>query len=235
MLYLSQHGIEAIANMALRDYARHNLSCTYLPIDIDDFAKTYLGLRLKYTQLSSDGSILGLTTYKDVQVELTLGNRKIVIAVEEDTILLNDGLYMPQHSKLRRFTIAHECSHQILGRIMRHDSRKDFKTDRLYSCRDLKNAQAWSERLANALGAAILMPKLDLLRMLRGFNPTKFTMYGNRFNPMDYRQIKDLSDRYEVSFTAMALRLKELGFIERKHACEYHDPRDIFPDEAACL
>ena len=234
MFHLSQYDIERIARMALRDYAMQRPSDTYIPVDIDNFAKTYLGLQLKYAQLSSDSSLLGLTAYKDVQIELVFDDRKSVISVEEDTILLNESLYMPQNSRLRRFTIAHECSHQILGRIMRIGAHGNFKTDRLYSCRDLKNAEDWSERQANALSAALLMPRLDLLRMLRGFGPTKFTMYGNRFNPMDYRRIKDLSDRYEVSFTAMVLRLKELGFIDRRHESEYYDPRDIFPDEVVC-
>ena len=61
----------------------------------------------------------------------------------------------------RRFTLAHECAHQLLFHLESEDTkaacRKLYAERRTYSLRDLKSNEDWNEWQANVLGAAILM------------------------------------------------------------------------------
>jgi len=230
MLRLSRNEIEDIAVSVLHDYAIQTaVTERHLPVDIEDFAQKYLGMRVQYRRLSDDGSLLGLTTRKDVQVKLTYTDRDVIISVSEDSILIDDTLYRKRRG---RFTVAHECAHQVLTHVEeRHTGtsfRKAFKPGKLYSVHELNLVNEWREWQANTLGAALLMPRMEIHRRLRGFRPVRFTAYGSRFNPMEYRRIKDLADNFDVSMSAMTLRLKELGFIDCKLESEYYDPRDIF-------
>jgi len=233
MLRLSRNDIEDIGVSILRDYAARIVNDEHIPVDIDAFARKYLGLQIQYRSLSDNGSILGITIYKDVQVDMTLRNHNIVISATEDTILLDEQLYKPENKRRERFTIAHECAHHILARIEERQTgvsfRKAFNPGEVYSFHELDSAEAWCEWQANTLGAALLMPRLELLKMLRrGFPPYHLTMYGNRFNRWDYLKVKSLSNNFNVSMSAMTLRLKDLGFINRKPESEYRNPIDIF-------
>jgi len=204
-----------------------------IPVNIEDFALKYLGLHVQYRPLSNDGSVLGLTAYRDVQVNLTYTDRSVVVSVSEDSIWLDDIL---RHKRRGRFTIAHECGHQIIARVDECRTgvsfRKAIEPGKLYSPRELKSANDWCEWQANALGAALLMPRMEIHKRLRGFRPVKFTAYGSRFAPIEYRRIKDLAYNFNVSMTAMILRLKELEYIDCKPESEYYDPRDIFCEGA---
>lgn len=66
----------------------------------------------------------------------------------------------------RRFTLAHECAHQILFQLetdeQKEACRKLYAERRAYSLRDLKSNEDWNEWQANALGAAILMPQQEI-------------------------------------------------------------------------
>jgi hypothetical protein len=217
MLILSKQNLEEIGGSVLRDYSKR----IHLPVDIEGFAQRYLGLRIEYRKLSDHGHILGLTSYKGVVVELHFKAGNQYITVPEDTILLDERLESKSELHRRRFTIAHECAHQILTRM----EERIIKT---HSYRELVTAGDWSEWQANVLAAALLIPSAELTAALNWWRmPFKPTLYGNRFNTMEYRQIKHLTQKFCVSIAAMVIRLKELGSIIIKSALEYHDPQEI--------
>jgi len=229
MLYLSQNDIEIIGESVLQDYAKHYAANIRFPFDIAAFARDYLKLEIYHRKLSDSGTIMGLTTYKDVQLELTFSIGNVVISVPEDTILLDDTLMGKDKRGRERFTIAHECAHQIVARIEERETgssfRKEFVAGRTYSCREIKSVEDWSEWQANSLGAVLLMPRSRMTADLdRGYAPFRPIMYGNRFNTPDYMRIKSLSNQYGVSITAMTARLRELGRVCRKPETEYVDP-----------
>jgi Zn-dependent peptidase ImmA (M78 family) len=225
VLVLSQKDIEVIGYSVLRDCVKGGR--IRIPVDIEGFARYYLGLQIEYRKLSDKGNILGLTSYKGVVLELSFNSGNIHITVPEDTILLDELLENPKEQHRRRFTIAHECAHQILARM--EDNRTSLVPGKTYSCRELRSAEDWSEWQANALGAVLLIPKHELIKELNSGwrKPFKPVMYGNRFNTMDYQQLKSLAKKFGVSVSAMKIRLKELGSIIRKDASEYHDPLEI--------
>jgi hypothetical protein len=229
MLYISQKDIEIIGESVLRDYNKRSISRNLFPFDIAAFAKEYLKLDIYHRRLSDSGKLMGLTTYRDILLELEFATGNVEIKVPEDTILVEEKLLSYENRRRERFTVAHECAHQVIARIEERQTGSSFRnkleSGRTYSCRELKTAEDWSEWQANSLGAVLLMPRFDVTAELnKGFAPFRPTLYGNRFNSHDYRRIKALADRYEVSFMAMVVRLRELGFIIYKSESEYRDP-----------
>ena len=112
-----------------------------------------------------------------------------VIPLKRNQVLLDSSFIQPgQVKKLcgkRRFTLAHECAHQILFQLESDEGkaacRKQYAARRCYSLRDLKTREDWNEWQANALGAAILMPKEEIgFAMWRFASGRKLKNYLNR-------------------------------------------------------
>lgn len=81
--------------------------------------------------------------------------------------------YLPEREKQknahqRRFTLAHECAHQILFRLesepVKNSLRSRYRHQQTYACRDLKSKEDWNEWQADTLGAALLMPRSAVVR-----------------------------------------------------------------------
>lgn len=95
---------------------------------IDQLAKDYLGLNVSFARLSSDGSICGLTAYADTEYITEEMGIKRTIPLRRNQVLLDESFMKPgqvrQLCGKRRFTLAHECAHQILFQ-MESDEVKD--------------------------------------------------------------------------------------------------------------
>lgn len=137
---------------------------------IDQFAKEYLDMNVSFTRLSPDGSICGLTAYADTEYIIEEMGVKRTIPLRKNQILLDVSFIQPgQVHKLcgkRRFTLAHECAHQILFQMESEAAQsvyvKKYSARTAYSLRDLKTREDWNEWQANVLGAAILMPQKEI-------------------------------------------------------------------------
>ena len=232
---LSQADIELIGKSILRDYVRRTTGTIRLPIDITCFAQHYLGVRIQHRRLSDKGNILGLTTYKRVNLKLAFADKNVLLSVPENTILIEERLLHPHNRKRWRFTIAHECAHQILARISDKEVgggfRKSFATGTPCSYRELKTPEDWSEWQADSLGAVLLMPKMEVLNQLHsGHKPFALTKYGDHFNSWDYTKLKRMADTFYVSLKAMELRIKKLGYLALKPKSACSEPLEIFDD-----
>ena len=112
----------------------------------------------------------------------------------------------------RRFTVAHEIGHLVLGHL---DASKtgELHIDRKFpfKARNARSAQAVDpqEIEANAFAAALLMPAKALREDFKKF----------RADAIDYFDYEDdelasaLAERYNVSLQAMIIRLTRLGLI----------------------
>ena len=160
-MYLSYLDIEQIAAAALEDF-RYCTGIDAFCTPIDQFAKDYLGLNVLFTKLSADGSILGLTAYADTVLKagdrgfgknLTLKANDVVL----DSSFIESAYNIQKLCGKRRFTLAHECAHQILFEMepesVQKEHRQKYATRRAYSLRDLKCREDWNEWQANALGS----------------------------------------------------------------------------------
>jgi hypothetical protein len=200
-----------------------------MPFDIERFAHNYLGLNIEYKKLSDTGDVLGLTAYGGMELVLDFSGSPVCVTVPDDTVMLDDKLMTPQSLHRRRFTIAHECAHQILARIEErktgHSFRKALVSGRKYSFRDLHSVDDWGEWQANSLAAALLIPKSALTMELNEWDkPFKPVLYGYWFSRNDYRQMKNLGDSFCVSMSAMKKRLSDLDSLIVKTVYDYVDP-----------
>ncbi|MCL2821566.1 MAG: ImmA/IrrE family metallo-endopeptidase [Oscillospiraceae bacterium] len=236
---LSYNDIENIAKAELYKFMSPAIDVKGIrPIIIGTFASSYLRLQVKYTRLSDYGKVLGLTTYADTDIILNRYCNKDKIFVPAKTILIDESLSPPgiwniydKASKQRQFTIAHECAHQILYRRMPEDERKAF--DKKYSKRtmtiqELTTVEDWLEWQANALAAALIMPK-KYIELLLG-NRQLFR-FGNRMNKTDNLLFRNIGNRLGVSQLALTLRLKQLGYLHILPASEYFCASDIECDD----
>jgi len=207
-------------------------------IVIGTFASSYLQMQIKYTRLSDCGKVLGITTYADADIILRRNYRNETIYVPAKTILLDECLSPPDiwgkpdnASKQRQFTIAHECAHQILYRRMPEDERRKFDmkySKRIMTIQEMKTVEDWREWQANALAAALIMPK-KYIELLLGNR--RLFLFGNRMNIPDNIVFRNIGNRLGVSQTALKLRLKQLGYLHVLTASDYFNPMDIECDE----
>jgi hypothetical protein len=235
---LSYNDIERIAEAELKSFTGGLTRSAWAvkPIPIEEFAVNHLGLRLVYTRLSNNGESLGITTYADTDIELNRYCRKEKIHVLKDTILLDECLQDSQdwqHTERgrKRFTIAHECAHHIIHRKEPEHRQTELQQkycSRSFSVGEMKSLDDWSEWQANALAAALLMPKKYISLLLRG---RRITYFGKRLNHPDKFIFDDMCYRFGVSKTALTLRLKQLDCIDFLSTLDYYDPSDIVSDK----
>lgn len=204
---------------------------------IDQLAKDYLGLEVSFASLSKDGSICGLTAYADTEYIIEEKDRKRIIPLRKNQILLDQSFIEPyQVRKLcgkRRFTLAHECAHQILFQIETDEGkdacRMKYSARTPYSLRDLKTREDWNEWQANVLGAALLMPQKEIdLAMWHLTGGKRLTNYEGMFAYRDRMVLSMLCQNLGVSKSAAIIRLRHLGYLEDRPHLEYSDPLEVW-------
>lgn len=204
---------------------------------IDQLAKDYLGLNVSFARLSSDGSICGLTAYADTEYIVEKMGIKRTIPLSQNQVLLDESFIKPgQVQKLcgkRRFTLAHECAHQILysmeDEAVKAACQQKYAARTAYSLRDLKSREDWNEWQANVLGAAILMPQKEIdYAMWYYAGGKKLVNYEGRFAYHDRLALALICSQLGVSKTAAVIRLRDLGYIEDRPYREYVDPLEVW-------
>lgn len=204
---------------------------------IDQLARDYLGLRVSFARLSVDGSICGLTAYADTEyITEEMGIRR-TLPLKKNQVLLDESFIKPGNVKMlcgkRRFTLAHECAHQILFQMETDEHKESCKgkyaARTAYSLRDLKTREDWNEWQANVLGAAILMPQKEIdLAMFYYASGKKLTNYEGRFAYRDRLALDMICKQLGVSKSAAVIRLRDLGYIEDRPYSEYEDPLEVW-------
>ncbi|MCD7785248.1 MAG: ImmA/IrrE family metallo-endopeptidase [Oscillospiraceae bacterium] len=200
---------------------------------IEKFATDYLGLDVSFAKLSPDGSICGLTAYVNTWYEIDTKEGKWSIPLKQNQVLLDESFMRPgQVEKLcgkRRFTLAHECAHQILYQFESEENkcacRKQYAARKSYSPRNLKTREDWNEWQANVLGAAILIPQREIeLAMLFYSNGKNLTSFEEKFCCRDQITLDQLCDTFGVSRTAVIIRLRHLGYLDDRPRSEFYGP-----------
>jgi len=229
---LSFEEIERCSLAVLRDYTGSDAAKSLLPLNVDAFARDYLGLQLAYTRLSNTGNVLGLTTYADTEVELHRYCRIDKLRVAGNTILVDESLAREIKERgRRRYTVAHECAHHIFRRMK--DAREESAPPRpaydLYTSPPEKTA---AERSANALAAALLMPQNQIgVLMSRFARERKLISFEGRFNIPDKLALTHICSALELSRAAVTIRLRQLGYLILAPLITYTDPVEVVRDE----
>lgn len=244
-MILSHTQIEEIAAAVTKDFnefffGKHAAFETYYAqaTPIDQLAGDYLGLRVSFAHLSDDGSICGLTAYTDTEYASTCRGVTRLIPLKANEVLLDSSFMEPGQVKARcgkrRFTLAHECAHQLLFQMESDEAQRSHKEAYFprtaYSLRDLKTREDWNEWQANALGAALLMPQREIDRAMRYLTQgRKLINYGGCFNYGDRTTLSQLCQTLGVSKSAAVIRLRQMGYLEDRPYEEYTDPLEVWP------
>lgn len=133
-MILSQKKIEEIAVAVIRDFQKSFFGSEAddparfaLPTPIDQFASDYLNLKVSFQKLSSDGSIYGLTAYVDTEYQIEVDGSQRSIFLKTNDVVLDKSFIEPENIRKlcgkRRFTLAHECAHQILFQLDADDRK----------------------------------------------------------------------------------------------------------------
>ncbi|MDR0916751.1 MAG: ImmA/IrrE family metallo-endopeptidase [Oscillospiraceae bacterium] len=232
-MILSYYDIELIAENILRDYGYSPESDT--PLNVENFAIKHLGLSMVYDRLSVYGDILGLTTHADADIIVPYIMYPKTIHAPPNTLLIDTSLLPEYPNDWRqrgryRFTVAHECAHQILFRAEPDERQKSLRQlePRPYSARELNSKSDWCEWQANALAAALLMPRRKVARLM---GVRRLTRYGSKLNRPDDLFFHALLSAFDVSKTALTKRLLQLELMFQCSYSDYYDPTDIMGDE----
>ncbi len=222
-MILSYENIEHIAAGVAKDF------CNAIPagekkyeINIDRLAKAYLGLEVSYRMLSDDGSVLGVTAYKDTEYAVKAGDVTKVISLKRNQVLLDKSLAVFSDNvagtRRRRFTLAHECAHQILFQLEDQEGaaacRKPYALCMARRPRLLRTREDWREWQANALGSALLMPADRLEQAIRELHWEPPLVFHDGYPTIRSKLlIEHLCSRFSVSRAALTIQLRLLGFI----------------------
>lgn len=253
---LSRKQLEEIANAHIRSFIRFDGK--------DDpkfsawkFAVHYLGKKVRFEWLSNEGVYLGLSVFSDhtpVPVYIPETGKVSLQEVGKDTILLDKTLaaISPDSSSRPRFTLMHECAHQILHRdyFLRQNlegnscgiayslqKREDVPGDAAKPKREWTD-EDWLEWQANYLAGALLMPSHRVRRFLE--ESILISEYRDRVRTKQpeeaaYRYlVRGLAGAFRVSPVTAGIRLDQIGFTRlpdqaMRKPCIYNLPHTLAP------
>lgn len=239
-MILSRTQIEAIGSAFVLEFEQHcrpvssySYGFARNAFPIEQFATDHLGLEVFMTKLSPDGSICGLTAYADTEYHVSDGNHIHTIPIHRKQVLLDSSLAAESRTGRRRFTLAHECAHQILFAFEDAATQKArqaaYAQRSSYSLRELKTKEDWDEWQANALAAAILIPinKLkDVRCQMSQKEPIK--RYGTKMDAQGRADLNALCSTFLVSKSAMLIRLRQIGAVIDRPVSEWRDPLEVW-------
>ena len=227
-MILSQRQLEEIAASTTKDFNRFFFGDeadkpdrSALPTPIDQFAKNYLGLHVSFARLSPDGSICGVTAYADTEYKITELGITRTLALKRNQVILDESFILSGNVQRlcakRRFTLAHECAHQILFQLESEEVKAScemrYSARTAYTPRELKTREDWNEWQANVLGAAILLPQKEVDLAMRRFAETPLINYEGRYSYGDHLTLRLFCRLFGVSKTTASIRLRQLGYM----------------------
>lgn len=227
MVRLSRNDIEQIAERILIQYRKlpEVQKKKMYRVDPELLLTKVLGLNIEYGHLSIDGSILGLTSFEEVEVEvLDYTDMETFVSLDGKTVIIEEDLHNDSTQIGRfNFTLMHEGSHQIFKKLFPNEygckkpntSPVHYHT---YNSEKNKPIKDWEEWQANTLAAAILLPKdlIDYGMFLFGLGK-KIKCLNRITNFETYQKFSALADFLGASKSALAIRMKQLNLLEKEY------------------
>ena len=223
MLYISRNDIEQIAEYIIEKYKKafvpkHHLCYNIDPVELANL----LGFRIVYANITADGSILGQTSCSCVWTPIVgPDGDEYLFYLDGKTILVEERLLRDSKNVGRKnFTIAHELAHQIINREYQnmYSTPNQVFCDYRRSAKPHKEITDWYEWQADALAAAILLPKDALTDAMFMFGlGDKIKLLSKRYSENRYNQFCEMAEFFQVSKTALSYRMEQLGLLERNY------------------
>lgn len=223
MAYLSRNDIERIAEQVITQYKQAFVPEQHMCYNVDPAnLASMLGFQIEYVNITKDGSILGQTSSGAIWVPIIGPDQKeMLFLLDGKTILIEKQLLLSQKCIGRKnFTIAHELAHQIINREfpqmygLQHRTFCDYRR----SVNKRKQITDWYEWQADALAAALLLPKDALLDSMFLFGlGDKMKVLSKKYSPNNYERFCNMAECLQVSKTALSYRMEQLGLLERNY------------------
>ena len=134
------------------------------------------------------------------------------------TILIDKRLLLPNLIGRRNFTIAHELAHLILNQQFSYNTEI---TNRIFcdyrrSVQPKKRITDWYEWQADALAASLLLPPDAISDAMFIFGlGEKVKCLSRKYSQYNYDRFCEMAEYLQVSKTALAYRMEQLGLLER--------------------
>lgn len=220
---LSRKDLESIADRVIKAYMKLPEIAGYPVFRIypEILAEKLLGLKVDYRHLSTDGSILGLTSYGEAGLELprcdAVGE---IYHLDGKTVLIESDLRESVEQEGRKnFTIMHEVSHHILKMLFPRDYGVKPQKRPVHFCRvNTIRREDWEEWQSNALASCMLLPRRLVEQAMRLFDVEGGIRILNQvFAKEDYDRFVGMTELLGCSRTALSIRMKQLGYIEKDY------------------
>ena len=238
MKHLSCKDIEAIAERVFSAYRElPDLKNTHIyRVEPESLLTKLLGLKIEYQHLSLDGSILGMTSFSEIGVEVFDDtDQDTYFILDGKTVLVEKDLQQNTSQKGRcNFTTMHEASHQIYRMLYPKEYGASTSSPiHFYKTNSEKRCfiSDWEEWQANTLASAILLPKDLIIQGMFLFElGTKIGYLSKNYTPLVYDKFSALADFLGSSKTALSIRMKQLGLLEES-PLNPHNYLTIYPED----
>jgi len=214
MVMLSYKHIEQIAKETVQNFL-DDPWIPFQPIDMKRMATDFLGLSLRYRNLSEYGTILGLTTFVDIAVEVWDRHDPEFVLFPKGTIILDSNLQDRRQIGRHNFTLSHEVSHQLLAKLYPEVERV-YSFSKVKTCLDRRTNADWQEWQADNLASALLMPEALIRRATNIYFHSPYVEFicCRRNEPL-YWDLRSMSTFFGVSVKALTIRMQRLGLLGR--------------------
>ena len=145
----------------------------------------------------------------------------ILFFLDGKTILIDERLNQdPRCYGRRNFTIAHELAHQFINRTYPEVCGNQCRVINDYrrSTKPHKEITDWREWQADAMAAALLLPKEAIEEAMFFFGlGEKLKVLSKKYSEYKYDRFCELADFLQVSKTTLSYRMEQLGLLERNY------------------
>ena len=224
--YISQAEIEELCEALVMQCYGKDVSLLQC-VDIEKVITEVLGCRIEFVSFAEDDpdkiGFAGdgrtpLVVYKNDTVQSVIYPR--------NTIVLDRYLLQAREENRRRFVLGHEAGHIIVSQLDPTSAacfHREYDHERVYTVSDLQARYGIGEWQANTFASALLMPRFLMKEMLLLYhNGEPIPVYGEAvFHPREKLLLHKMSERLKVSFTALVIRLKNLGMLNHFGISEY--------------
>jgi len=211
---------ERLEKKAIEILSKYNKSLITEPqeMDVYHFAECFLDLTTDYKNISNDKSLLGLTCFNDGLLEVWDDDRKnpYFIDVVKGTIIIDNDVLENHVVGRERFTVIHECSHQILHPRFYYKASSEKSPVVKCAMRDIEGTykpysdEQIREWQANRLGAALIMPAEATKNLISVIIKKSYEDLELPIS-LSSSSIHEMALVFNVSDFAMRIRLNELG------------------------
>lgn len=225
---LSKKEIETIGENFLHDFCPDALTNPQ-PVDVERFLEMYLGLNIDYQFLSNDGRYLGMMVFNDTdKVIIYNPERREADYIHADarTVLIDNRLLEDNQAHRYRYTIGHECGHDIFhsGFYSYNPNQLSFfgstsaDNPPMVQCRSVCQSfgtrkswtdEEWMEWQSNYFSSVLLMPK-EAVKKVAG-KP----IIEEKFSLAAFSMVSKVARTFNVSPEAAKYRLEAVGCLRQ--------------------